>query len=72
MTKDEKKQKRRDQREKAARFLGLYLDDLLLIAAGFCFISSAAVRFGCAAALATAGVCFAAYAVTVARAKSGK
>jgi len=51
--------------------LGLYLDDLLMIAAGVCFTSSAALTFGCGAALAVAGACLLAYSVVVARSKGG-
>ncbi len=51
--------------------LGLYLDDLLMTAAGICFTSSAALTFGCGAALAVAGACLLAYGVVVARSKGG-
>jgi len=54
-----------------ALLLGLYLDDLLMIAAGICFTSSAALTFGRGAALAVAGVCLLAYSVVVARSKGG-
>lgn len=48
-----------------------YIDDLLMLASGFCFVAAAAERFGRPAALATAGVCLAVYAVVIARAKRG-
>jgi|GEM_PF-7130909 len=72
MTKEEKRQRRRASQEKVVELLGLYFEDLLFVSAGICFIASAAIRYGYAAALAVAGICFAAYAVTVARAKRGK
>lgn len=49
--------------------LGLYLDDLLMIAAGVCFTASAGVGFGLSAALAAAGACLLGYGVIVARAR---
>lgn len=52
-------------------WLGLYLDDLLMAAAGVCFTASAATAFGLSAALAVAGVCLTAYSVAVARARGG-
>lgn len=69
-------QERRIDRVKAffRRFLpllGLYLDDLLFVSAGICFTASAALTFGCGAALAVAGVCLLAYGVAVARARNG-
>lgn len=51
--------------------LGLYLDDLLMVAAGVCFVASAALTFGLGAALATAGCCLTAYSVVVARSRGG-
>ena len=51
--------------------LGLYLDDLLMVAAGICFTASAAITFGCGAALAVAGLCLLGYSVVVARARGG-
>ena len=50
--------------------LGLYLDDLLMTAAGVCFTASAATAFGCSAALAVAGVCLLGYGVLVGRARN--
>ena len=49
--------------------LGLYLDDLLMAAAGVCFTASAATAFGCSAALAVAGACLLGYGVLVGRAR---
>lgn len=51
--------------------LGLYLDDLLMVAAGICFTVSAGLAFGRSAALAVAGVCLLAYSVVIARARGG-
>ena len=51
--------------------LGLYLDDLLMVAAGMCFVASAALTFGLGAALATAGACLLAYSIVVARSRGG-
>ena len=51
----------------AGRRLALYLDDLLLLAGSGCFTAAAALAAGCAAALATAGVCLTVYALVVAR-----
>lgn len=52
-------------------YLGLYLDDLLLIAGGGCFVQAAFDLGGRPAALATAGVCLTVYAVVVARSRGG-
>lgn len=52
------------------RGLALYLDDLLMLAGGVCFVSAAA-ELGRGAALAVAGVCLVAYAVVIARARRG-
>lgn len=51
--------------------LGLYLDDLLMVAAGVCFVASAGLTFGCGAALAVAGGCLLAYSIVVARSRGG-
>lgn len=51
--------------------LGMYLDDLLLIAAGVCFTSAAGLAFGTSAALAMAGACCLGYGVVVARSRRG-
>lgn len=54
-----------------AAWLGLYLDDLLLIAAGVCFTSAAGLAFGTSAGLAAAGACCLGYGVVVARSRRG-
>lgn len=51
--------------------LGLYLDDLLLLVGGGCFVRAALDLGGRPAALVTAGVCLTAYAVVVARSRGG-
>lgn len=51
--------------------VGLYLDDLLFLAAGACFTRAAALRWGETGALAVAGACCLAYAVAVARSRGG-
>lgn len=55
----------------ALGWLGLYLDDLLLIAAGVCFTSAAGRAFGASAAMAVAGTCCLGYSVVVARSRRG-
>lgn len=55
----------------ARKLLVLYIEDLLLLASGICFTLAAAEQAGRPAALATAGVWFAVYAVVIARAKRG-
>lgn len=50
--------------------LGLYLDDLLMAAAGICFTASAATAFGLSAALAVAGACLLGYGILVGRARN--
>lgn len=52
-------------------WLGLYLDDLLLIAAGVCFTAAALQTFGRSAALTVAGACCLGYSVVVARSRKG-
>lgn len=52
-------------------WLGLYLDDLLLIAAGVCFTTAAGRAFGASAALTVAGACCLGYGVVVARSRRG-
>lgn len=49
--------------------LGLYLDDLLIVAAGICFVSASAIAFGLAPALAVAGLCLLGYSFVVARSR---
>ncbi len=55
----------------AGRTLGLYLDDLLLLAGGVCFVRAAIDLGGRPAALVTAGICLTVYAVVVARSRGG-
>lgn len=55
----------------AIGYLGLYLDDLLLIAAGVCLTVAAYEQFGRPAGFASAGVCLAGYALVVARSRGG-
>ena len=59
MTNEERRERREARRRKAANLLGLYLEDLLLLAGSGCFTA--------AAALATAGACLTVYALVVAR-----
>ena len=47
----------------AGRRLALYLDDLLLLAGGACFVRAASILGGRPAALLVAGGCLVAYAV---------
>lgn len=56
---------------RVGRALALYLDDLLLLAGGVCFVRAALDVGGRPAALAVAGVCLTAYAVLVARSRGG-
>ena len=67
--------RRRDRMRKFSKWLlsllGLYLDDLLMVAAGICFTAAAAVAFGLAAALAVAGACLLGYGIVIARARGG-
>lgn len=59
---------RAELRKKALALLGLYLDDLLMVCGGVCFIAAAALRWGAAAGLAMAGGCLILLSVLVARA----
>ena len=52
-------------------WIGLYLDDLCLVGAGFCFIRAADSLFGRDGALVTAGACLVLYAVVVAKSRGG-
>ena len=61
----------KDKLKKFGRVLGLYLDDLLLVSGGCCFVLAALDTWGRPAALAVAGGCLVAYAVVVARARGG-
>lgn len=60
-------ERRAELRKKALALLGLYLDDLLMVCGGVCFIA-AALRWGAAAGLAMAGGCLILLSVLVARA----
>lgn len=51
--------------------VGKYLDDLLLVAAGICFVVAVAELLGRSWALLVAGIWLAVYAWIVARAKGG-
>lgn len=51
--------------------IGLYLDDLLFLSAGVCFVRAAGMQWGETAALAVTGVCCLAYAVVIARSRGG-
>lgn len=53
------------------RALGLYLDDLLMLAGGICFVRAAGQRWGETGALAVAGICLVAYALVIARSRRG-
>ncbi len=55
----------------AVNMLGLYLDDLLLLSGGVCFVQAAFDLGGQPAALITAGSCLTAYAVVIARSRGG-
>ncbi len=57
--------------KRIGRGLALYLDDLLMLAGGWCFVQAAWETWGRPAALAVAGACLVAYAVMVARARGG-
>lgn len=54
-----------------AGYLGLYLDDLLLISAGVCLTAAAYEQFGRPAGLTAAGICLAGYAFIIARSRGG-
>ena len=49
MTNGERRERREARRRKAANLLGLYLEDLLLLAGSGCFTAAAALAAGCAA-----------------------
>lgn len=61
----------KERLKKLGGTLALYLDDLLLLAAGGCFVAAAWEAWGRPAALAAAGVCLAAYALIIARSRGG-
>lgn len=64
----ERKLRRQTRRNALLKTLGMYLDDLLLLGGGACFIAGAALKWGVAEALGVAGTSLVAYAVIVARA----
>ena len=51
--------------------LVLYLDDLLLIGGGCCFVRAAWEAFGRPAGLAVAGICLCCFALVIARSRKG-
>ena len=57
--------------KKLGETLALYLDDLLLLAGGGCFVRAAWEAWGRPAALAVVGVCLVAYALLIARSRGG-
>lgn len=61
-------ERRAERRRKALALLGLYLDDLLMVSGGACFVAAAALRWGAAAGLATAGGCLVLFSILAARA----
>ena len=61
----------RKRLKQLGRVLALYLDDLLLVAGGCCFVRAALDAWGRPAALAVAGACLVAYAVVIARSRGG-
>ena len=67
----QKKTSVKSRAQPVARWLATYIDDLLLLGGGVCFVAAAQMQFGVAAALAVAGCCLTAYAVVIARAKRG-
>ena len=64
----ERKRRQLERRNALLKTLGTYLDDLLLLGGGGCFIAGAALKWGAAEALGVAGMSMVAYAVIVARA----
>ena len=69
---EQRKERHQAMRKRAASVLGVNLDDILAVCGAVCFVAAAAVAFGCAAALATAGVCLTACSAAVARAARRK
>ncbi len=63
----QRKEKRAGRWKKFLVFLALYLDDLLLVAGGICFVVAAGLCGGAPAALGTAGAFLVIYAILVAR-----
>ena len=56
---------------RVVRGLALYLDDMLLLAGGVCFVKAAPDLGGRPAGLAVAGACLTAYAIVVAKSRGG-
>ena len=56
---------------RVVRGLALYLDDMLLLAGGVCFVKAALDLGGRPAGLAVAGACLTAYAIVVATSRGG-
>ena len=56
---------------RVVRGLALYLDDMLLLAGGVCFVKAALDLGGRPAGLAVAGACLTAYAIVVAKSRGG-
>mgnify|MGYP001512243877 FL=1 len=56
---------------RVVRGLALYLDDMLLLAGGVCFVKAALDMGGRPAGLAVAGACLTAYAIVVAKSRGG-
>ena len=56
---------------RVVRGLALYLDDMLLLAGGVCFVTAALDLGGRPAGLAVAGACLTAYAIVVAKSRGG-
>ena len=57
--------------KRLGRGLALYIDDLLLLAAGACFVSAARDLAGGPGALIVAGICLTGYALVIARSRRG-
>ena len=56
---------------RVVRGLAMYLDDMLLLAGGVCFVKAALDLGGRPAGLAVAGACLTAYAIVVAKSRGG-
>lgn len=67
VSKDERRQQRREHRRRAMAAFGRYLDDLLALVGAGCLTAAAELRFGTAAALAVAGTAALVFSLVVAR-----
>lgn len=67
LSKDERRQQRRERRQRALAAFGRYLDDLLALVGAGCLMAAAELRFGTAAALAVAGTAALVFSLVVAR-----